>query len=379
VLDETGQPLRVAINSTIQDQYVASSLDVLNTYQTTGVVLGSGAPIRRNAITDGDTVVLKTVGETTATIHDENLTIRAAEGSDGLTLNLAEAPITPTDTRTTAVNDITLADYAPGEGADVDVNGNGLDNVITGNSGDNRLSGGGGTDTLIGGGGNDVIDGGAGGDTTTFSGARDDYRVTRTGDVFTITDLRDGSTAGVDTVTGVETFTFSDGSRTSANLINGRASLNGTNKSDTFADAAARDTTYSGGNGNDTIDGRDGSDILRGDNGDDRLDGGSGEDQLFGGNGSDRLEGGSGDDLLSGGNGNDVFVFRAGFGDDAVLDFRAGQDRLDFAGMGGDADYAQDGGDTVISFDDGSSIRLVGVDRDDLGFGGGSSSSAFAL
>ncbi|MEO0363544.1 MAG: calcium-binding protein, partial [Pseudomonadota bacterium] len=44
----------------------------------------------------------------------------------------------------------------------------------------------------------------------------------------------------------------------------------------------------------------------------------------------DRLEGGAGDDILRGGGGADVFVFRPGDGADAIADFDAAEDRLDF-------------------------------------------------
>lgn len=86
----------------------------------------------------------------------------------------------------------------------------------------------------------------------------------------------------------------------------------GTNKADNFVDAAGRDTTFEGGNGNDVIDGGDGADKLFGDNGTDILLGGAGRDTLDGGNGSDILFGGAGDTIATGGNGPDAFVAFAG-------------------------------------------------------------------
>lgn len=91
-----------------------------------------------------------------------------------------------------------------------------------GYGGDDWLSGGPGKDTLDGGAGDDVLTGGSGDDQLTggegladravFSGARADYLLTydKTHDVFTLTD-RQPSRDGVDTVRGVEQFSFSDG------------------------------------------------------------------------------------------------------------------------------------------------------------------------
>jgi Ca2+-binding RTX toxin-like protein len=360
--DATGQPLLVVAGSN-RDQYVAGSAQVLDDYQAGGLSVGSGKQFR-NTITDNDTLVLKTVGDTTLAIRDENLKVLAAQGSDGLTLTLTEQPYVPNDTWTTAVNDVTLLDFAAGQGADVDVVGNALDNRIVGNSGDNTLSGAGGTDTLTGGGGDDTLIGGDGADTAVFSGDRDDYRVVKNADgSFTVIDLRDGSADGTDRVSGVETFVFADGTRTDAGLVNAQASLGGTTRDDIFQDVAARDVTYRAGNGNDVARGGDGSDALFGENGDDSLFGGSGEDRLSGGNGRDRLEGGSGDDVLEGGSGKDVFVFAGGFGDDRILDFDAKHDLIDFSAMGGGAKptFSVSGTDTLIEFADGSSLLLVGV------------------
>lgn len=88
--------------------------------------------------------------------------------------------------------------------------------------------------------------------------------------------------------------------------------LSGSNKADSFTDAAGKDSTYSGGNGNDSLFGSDGADVLNGDNGDDLVDGGDGVDQLFGGNGNDTLAGGNGDDILIGDNGTDFLFGGAG-------------------------------------------------------------------
>jgi VCBS repeat-containing protein len=99
-----------------------------------------------------------------------------------------------------------------------------------------------------------------------------------------------------------------------------------------------------GGNGDDTLDGGSGSDMLLGGNGGDSLDGGSGSDLLDGGNGNDTLSGGSGDDLLLGGNGSDSLS--GGSGDDLLLGGSSG-DVLN-GGAGDDILLGQSGNDQLI-------------------------------
>ncbi|MGY3074733.1 Ca2+-binding RTX toxin-like protein [Bradyrhizobium sp. LM6.10] len=101
------------------------------------------------------------------------------------------------------------------------IGGSGNDTII-GNAIANALNGGSGNDTITGGGGNDTISGGGGTDTAVYSGSKANYAVsynsvTRT---FTIADQRSGTPDGTDTVTGVESFQFADGSIGSASLIN---------------------------------------------------------------------------------------------------------------------------------------------------------------
>lgn len=65
-----------------------------------------------------------------------------------------------------------------------------------------------------------------------------------------------------------------------------------------------------GGNGNDTLNGTSGSDLLPGGNGTDILNGGGGIDILSGGNGNDTLNGGADSDLVSGDKGDDTLVYK---------------------------------------------------------------------
>ncbi|MBI5107138.1 MAG: M10 family metallopeptidase C-terminal domain-containing protein [Rhodocyclales bacterium] len=98
--------------------------------------------------------------------------------------------------------------------------GNGLSNHMDGNSGNNEISGfagndsivgGFGNDTLIGGVGNDNLNGGFGLDVAVFSGARAGYSIVKSGSVYTVTDIDSANgDDGIDTLTGIERFQFSD-------------------------------------------------------------------------------------------------------------------------------------------------------------------------
>jgi hypothetical protein len=198
VLEDGGNIRLIPVGtSQSSDAYIGSSLEVLNTYQTTGVTIGSNSPTKRDTISDNDTIVVQTDGVTNVTLHDDNLTIRAREGSGGLNLTLADAAFAGAPTGfTKAVLSVTLADHSTGQGANVGVTGNGLNNTIVGNSGANELRGGGGDDVLNGRGGNDALIGGAGADTALFSGGT----LTRGNDgKWTVT-----GPDGAETLTGIE-------------------------------------------------------------------------------------------------------------------------------------------------------------------------------
>jgi len=85
-------------------------------------------------------------------------------------------------------------------------------NDLQGRAGDDNIQGGGGNDTLHGGKGNDIIDGGEGQDVARFSGlfTPERYTVSIANGVVTITDSLEGGD-GVDTLSNVERFQFSDG------------------------------------------------------------------------------------------------------------------------------------------------------------------------
>ena len=95
----------------------------------------------------------------------------------------------------------------------------------------------------------------------------------------------------------------------------------------------------------------------------DILTGHGGDDTLIGNDGADTLAGGAGTDMLSGGAGDDTYVYAYGDGSDTITD-TGGADLIRYTGpdTGEDelAGIARDGDDFVISFVDGSAIRIAG-------------------
>ncbi len=135
-----------------QELVVANSIGTLDA----GFVLPNGIfGAQHDTMDSGDTVMVQSVGTTVSDIVVDNLTVNATATSTDLTLTLDPA---------FSVHSITLADYASGQGANVDVTGNDLGDTIIGNSGNNVLTGGTGNDTIVGGFGADTISGGDGND-----------------------------------------------------------------------------------------------------------------------------------------------------------------------------------------------------------------------
>jgi T1SS-143 domain-containing protein len=148
------------------------SFAVTNTIDTLNLALDGTPdnvfPDQRLYMHSGDTVIVQSgaTGTVNSAIMVDDLTVQATANSADLNLTLAthfaDGTLIPG-----GVHTLTLADYAPGHGANVDVTGNDLGDTITGNSGDNVITGGTGADTIIYdvGGGHDTVTGGAGTDT----------------------------------------------------------------------------------------------------------------------------------------------------------------------------------------------------------------------
>jgi Ca2+-binding RTX toxin-like protein len=137
------------------------------------------------------------------------------------------------------------------------------------------------------------------------------------------------------------------------NISSGGANTTGAIASNTvvyIGDEA--DNTFTSLEGNDYIFGNGGNDTLNGGLGNDYLDGGLGNDSLVGAAGNDILVGGAGNDTLSGGDGIDTFLFVKSFGNDQILDFTNGVDKIDlkaFTTNFGALTVTQNAANTVIS------------------------------
>lgn len=102
------------------------------------------------------------------------------------------------------------------------------------------------------------------------------------------------------------------------------------------------------------------------------LDGAGGNDVLDGGAGADTLLGGAGSDTLIGGEGADVFRFSPGGGRDVISDFGSGLGAesiniYDYLKIGMAPTVGEVMGNAVISFANGDSITLTGIQAADLG------------
>ena len=215
----------------------------------------------------------------------------------------------------------------------------GIENVIGSNHAE-TINGNEQNNVLEGRGGNDVINGGAGDDTYVFngSGLGTDTLFDSGGADRIVTDATAFKMAHVGNDLQI---TLPTGSFTIRNHFAG-------NPIETFVDGkghtlvlatgligAAKAGVISGDNTSEYMDGGGGDDYLFGNGGKDHMLGSAGNDYLDGGKGNDILDGGSGDDQLFGGKGHDTFVFAPvepdGLppGNDTILDFVHGQDRID--------------------------------------------------
>ena len=247
-----------------------------------------------------------------------------------------------------------------------------LNNVIDASAftlGSVVLNGGDGNDTLIGTSGDDTLDGGAG---------IDRVRQTARGNQAFDANTNRATGAGSDLWTSIEELHFIGNGNAAMTLdasqFNGNVTLDGGAGHDVLMGGSRnnvlngnagndmlfggnRDDMLSGGAGNDLLEGRDGNDVLKGEAGNDTLRGGSGDDRMFGDEGRDILFGGSGQDLMNGGGGNDVLS-----GED-------GHDTID-GGAGGDA-ISGGSGDDVLTGGLGNDTILGGSGADVLRSGGG--------
>ena len=252
-----------------------------------------------------------------------------------------------------------------GEGDDTLIGENGNDQLV-GGLGNDALTGGNDDDVLIGGPGNDTLDAGYGNDRILFSvgdgqdslinydaNAVDYYTDTLVfGEDITLDNLtlvksgyyliiKVGSGDDQVTITNwfnrveyqLDQFELADGTVYSntefmaalpvySESTDGNDSLTGYDGIDIMSGGAGNDT-LSSLLGNDLLDGGEGDDSLIGGDGNDQLVGGLGNDTLSGGDDDDVLIGGPGNDSLNGGYGNDRYLFNIDDGQDVISNYDA--------------------------------------------------------
>lgn len=178
-----------------------------------------------------------------------------------------------------------VEDTIQGSAASETLIGTSKNELILGLGGNDRLFGKGGNDILETGAGNDTIYGGEGADTMRGGAGNDRYIVDNAGDVVSDSAGRDNVLSYTDIdhlFDGIENL-----------QLTGNA-LNATGNSlNNMMSATSKDNFLSGMGGN---------------------------DQIFAKAGNDTVVGGAGNDYLYGGSGDDLYLFKAGDGDDFIVD-----------------------------------------------------------
>lgn len=234
--------------------------------------------------------------------------------------------------------------------------GNSLSNTITGGVGNDYLVGNGGIDSLLGGNGDDYLVVGTGGDGTTVDGGTGYDTLLVTGSVslggLTGVEAIELQNAATLTLTGAQFNTFAPGSTLSGDgsitvdMAPGDLRLNAqfltivldANVAFTINGSSDSESIKGSIGAVNTIDGGDGSDLIRG---------GSLGDSIVGGAGDDKIIGARGADILTGGDGADTFRYQSvdasglGAAADRITDFVSGIDHLGFRGFDADPNTPQ--------------------------------------
>ena len=269
-----------------------------------------------------------------------------------------------------------------------------INDFLSGDEGNDRLAGGAGRDTLFGGDGDDTIegrndseslDGGSGFDTADYGGMATPlyylqnltWNAAPTFDAAAQTWQFMGTSIDSLSVESIIGTRFAD-----IIVLFAPMSVFGGGGSDMIDATGVTNDTVDGGDGNDTIRGDFGDDLLiggagsdsiLGEFGDDSMDGGgandtligaAGFDSLFGGSGNDWISGDADSDTLSGGSGDDNLS-----GDDAA-DSLFGGDGADTLSGGAGADHASGGDGHDMLFGDDFADTLVGGGGNDTLHGG---------
>ncbi|MBD2196559.1 MULTISPECIES: calcium-binding protein [Calothrix] len=320
-----------------------------DTVQVNGAGVGDNFRLQRNSQGQAIFDRLNLVPFTLTVDSAEKFQINGLGGDDILDVN------------NLAGTGVDLVEFSGGEGNDtlnasdsstrIFAKGDAGNDLLTGSSANDTLNGGDGHDFVEGEKGNDTMIGGAGNDTLAWDDGDGSDRISGNHGIDTI-EVEGSVTLGDKFVLGQQgnlaifdrvnlvpfKLTVDTAEQFSVSGEGGNDSLDVNNLSYTGVNWVS----FSGGYGNDTLDGSDTSTRLlgNGDAGNDLLIGGSAHDTLNGGDGDDKLYGKGGNDLLSGGNGNDYIV--GGYGADTLYG-GAGADKFAFT-------YVAEGIDIIKDF-----------------------------
>lgn len=311
-------------------------------------------------------------------------TINAAAITSNVTIDLSAARHTVLAGVTLSLDPNAIENAYSGDGKDTLI-GSRLANILDAGRGD---------DVVYFSFGGDTIDGGHGQDTLILDCSRGSFSGSLMKEGKLAISTRVGETS---TVCNVETFVFSDGKYSYADMTrllatSATSALPGAliteepGTGGSFDETARTHDTYFAGTGvaekmtgtdaADKIEGLGGNDALISLGGDDALSGGDGDDKLSGGDGRDFLDGGTGLDKLYGEMGNDKLygaagrdLLKGGDGNDWI-NGGSGADRL-YGGGGADTFVLNladlDGLDTIYDFNsaEGDRILVTGLEGHD--------------
>ncbi|WP_188750317.1 calcium-binding protein [Marinobacterium zhoushanense] len=298
------------------------------------------------------------------------------DGSVGLlgdvSLNYIDAQSTDLPTGTTDPRSGSIASTNHALDIDVETDGilgtNSNDSLSADGSTSVFMHGGDGDDTLTGGAGHDVLIGGNGADSLSAGAGNDILGI-------------DSTDTGVDGGSGIDAAYVLDDDGVSLDLGSSNIEVAvGGSGNDTFSTSSTTAVTLNGMDGQDTLSGGRGDDLILGGSGADTLSGGDGDDVLIGGAGADRLNSGNGHDVLYIDSSDTLVDGGAGFDQVLVadsqgvsLDLGTGNIELAIGGAGNDTFTATGSSSVTIAGADGNdtisgsefSDRLYGGSGDD--------------
>ena len=381
-------------------------------------IVGNEIRVRDGAVFDYETAPVHRIFVTARTEYNASapteLSLTVTDRAEGIDLGPDTVEFVDTGVAETFVRGGDGANRIVANEGGSDLFGGGGDDTLVGGTGDDRMDGGAGADllwggdwddTLLGGDGDDrlhggegfnLIDGGAGQDTAVWDLDVSAFEISHDAatDRFTIVDPV--GLAYSDEVVGVETFDFA-GITYSAEEMRALALQQQADRSGPTPSSPSDEDPQEPAPPlpEDGIVGTSGDDTLTGGTGADRIFGGAGDDLLFGGQGdaSDMLYGGTGFDELDGGGGSDTYVVEPGQDWTMISDGGlAWTDTILLEGVSGGAQVSgetitgtgwtmildsgssvtaqgdgmldlSDDASGILTFDDGSTVDFIGIDR----------------